>query len=287
MLVQKAIRYQQFGELDAAADALKSALEKDPGNSDVLTRLGSLYEAQKAIGKAMECYRKALESDSENLSAYERLGFLKYTEGDFESAVQTLKPYFVAGGSEVDTLVLLAKAAYRLDDWDTVMEATSKIIKINEDMYEAWELRGESYAKKGKFNEACVCLNMAIDLHPASVTALNSVGDLCYEAENYLRAAEFYESSLRVSKKQPEVLFKYGTSLWFLDRWAESIPLLEHYVSLVPEDPRGWNNLGVVLREKGEVTKAIECYRKALKLNPEMEAARTNLETAMKKEVLT
>ena len=286
-LVQKALRFQQFGEMDAAKDAFRAALELDPSRSEVWTRLGVIYSDEGKPIKARECFREAIKRDSKALKPRELLGFLEFTEENYQDALEVLREYLELGGSEIDSLTILAKVANRLGNDDTVMKATSRIVDIDEDIYEAWELRGTTYAKRGKYNEACVCLNMAIDLHPASVTALNAVGDLCYKAENYRQAVEFYESSLKVNGQQPEVLFKHGTALWFLERWAESIPLLEQYVSIVPDDPRGWNNLGVVLREKGEVTRALECYKKALHLDPSMKAAQTNLETAMKKEVLT
>jgi tetratricopeptide (TPR) repeat protein len=273
-LVQKALRFQQFGEMDAAKDALRAAL-------------GAIYSDEGKAAKARECFREAINRDSNALMPRELLGFLEFADENYQDALEILGEYLQLGGSDIDSLTVLAKVADRLGDHDTVMKATSKIIEIDEDIYEAWELRGTTYAERGKYNEACVCLNMAIDLHPASVVALNAVGDLCYKAENYVQAVEFYESSLKVNSRQPDVLFKQGTALWFLDRWMDSIPLLERYVSIVPDDPRGWNNLGVVLREKGEVTRALESYRKALHLDPSMKAAQTNLETAMRKEVLT
>jgi tetratricopeptide (TPR) repeat protein len=121
---------------------------------------------------------------------------------------------------------------------------------------------------------------MAIDLNPASLTALNTVGNLCYEAENYERAAEFFESSLKVRDNQQEILFRYGTTLWFLDKWPDAIPYLEAYTIKVPDDPKGWNNLGVVLREKGDVKRAVECYNRALELDPGLEITLRNMGTA-------
>ena len=66
----------------------------------------------------------------------------------------------------------------------------------------------------------------------------------------------------------------------YVDEWADAITYFEKYVELVPDDPKGWNNLGVALREKGEVKRAIECYNKALVLDPTLEIVRTNMGTA-------
>ncbi|MHA2425873.1 MAG: tetratricopeptide repeat protein, partial [Candidatus Thorarchaeota archaeon] len=84
----------------------------------------------------------------------------------------------------------------------------------------------------------------------------------------------------KAEQKQPIPLFRIGASLWYLDKWADAITFFEQYVELAPDDPKGWNNLGVTLREKGEVKRAIECYNKALILDPSLEVVRTNMKTA-------
>jgi tetratricopeptide (TPR) repeat protein len=166
-----------------------------------------------------------------------------------------------------------------------VLTVTAYILETHNDLYEVWEMRGMCQAQLGRYNAACTSLNAAIDLNPRALSSLNTVGNLCYDAQNYERAAEFYESSLSVKRKQPDILFKYGTTLWLLEKWKRAIPILEKYTELSPNDPRGWNNLGVALREKGDVKRAIECYQKALELDSELEIVKKNMETAKEMQV--
>ncbi len=48
----------------------------------------------------------------------------------------------------------------------------------------------------------------------------------------------------------------------------------------VAEFPELWNNLGNVYRRKGLLSKAIECYENALKLDPHFRMAKVNLGAA-------
>lgn len=183
-------------------------------------------------------------------------------------------------------LLTLARAAFESKDCKTVLAVTSRIIEKNEELAEAWVMRGVCQAHLDRFNAACTSLNVAISLDPGSISALNTVGDLSYESGNYKAAAELYASSHALKADQPDVLFRLGVSLWFLEKWSSSIPLFERYVELVPNDPKGWNNLGVVLREKGEVKRALECYNQALHLDGSLEVVKRNLGTAKEKQVL-
>lgn len=286
-LYHKGERFRQFGELDAAVDTLSQAINMDEDFPEAWNLLGLVHQQAWNLEKARDCFQKAIKLRSKWIEPYLHLGILEYSMGLYSESVDTLQGYVNHGGEDLEALLTMAKAAMHLNDCQRVVTVTSKIIDIDNDIYEAWELRGLCQADLERYNAACTSLNMAIDLNPASLTALNKVGNLCYEAENYERAAEFFESSLKVREGQLEIMFRYGTTLWFLDRWIEAIPYLEAYTIKSPDDPKGWNNLGVVLREKGDVKRAVECYNRALALNPGLEIALRNMGTAKDMHMMT
>ncbi|MFW9966998.1 MAG: tetratricopeptide repeat protein [Candidatus Thorarchaeota archaeon] len=285
-LYRRGMHFQRFGELDAAEESLKAAIEKDETFALAWNLLGIIYQETEKYEKAFECFKKAMELDKTWFEPIENSGMLQYSQEMYKQSIETLTRYLELGGDELDTLLALAKAAVQVNDCRTILIATSAILESHDDLYEVWEMRGMCQAQLNRYNAACTSLNAAIDLNPRATSSLNAVGDLCYEAQNYARAVEFYEPSLSVKGNQPDVLFRYGTTLWFLDRWKEAIPVLEKYIDLSPDDARGWNNLGVVLREKGDVKRAVECYRRALELNPDLAIVRKNMETAKEMQVL-
>ena len=285
-LYRRGEHFQRFGELDAAEESLKAAIEKDESFSLAWNLLGLVYQDGEKSAEALECFYKAMELDKDWTEPIENAGMLLYSEEMYDDTIETLTKYLEIGGKDLDTLLALTKAAVQADDCQTVLTTTSAILEAHKDLYEVWEMRGMCQAQLDRYNAACTSLNAAIHLNPRAVSSLNAVGNLCYEAQNYVRAVEFFESSLSVRRKQPDILFKYGTTLWFLDRWTEALPIFEKYIELSPNDPRGWNNLGVVLREKGDVTRSIECYKRALELDPELDVVKKNMETAKEMQVL-
>ncbi len=58
---------------------------------------------------------------------------------------------------------------------------------------------------------------------------------------------------------------------------------LELFKRLDPKDAQGFNNLGVILYNKGFVSEAAEAFRRALDADPTFHLARRNLESALKK----
>ncbi len=285
-LIKKGKHFLHFGELPASEEAIKSALKIDGSNVRAWDVLAQVYHDSENLTKARACYKEAVNVDPNAIEIWAKLGTLEYIMGEFKDALQSMKSYKKNGGGEFKHLLTLARAAMENDDCSTVLSVTSELIETDEDEYEVWELRGICQAKTNKFNAACTSLNMAIELHPESIKAMNHVGDLLYDIENYFRAADFYKLSLVVQPSQPSILYRYGYSLWSEDKWSEAITILERYVELMPEDPKGWNNLGVALREKGEVKRALECYNKALTIDPELDIAKSNIDTAKNMEMI-
>jgi tetratricopeptide (TPR) repeat protein len=283
----RAVNYRKFGELFAAEDYLLRALKSDPTMAQAWIMLGLVYEDMNRFDDARESFKKASKQTPNWDEPYKHLGLLEYSLGFLEESIEALTKYMKVGGKDIAVLTSLVRVAFNMNDCAKVLELTSAITDIDDDIAEVWEMRGICQARLGRYNAACVSLNMALDIDSESLRAINTVGDLCYEAQNYIRAADFYEMSYAFDDGQPRILFRYGTSLWLLDRWSEALPLLEKYTSLVPNDPKGWNNLGVVLREKGDINKSTECYKRALQIDPSLDVVKKNLETTKNMQVLT
>lgn len=66
----------------------------------------------------------------------------------------------------------------------------------------------------------------------------------------------------------PELLVAAGAALMKLDRAAEAEQYVAKAAALRPSSPIAWNNLGLSLRNQNRVREAIECFRKALSLDP-------------------
>lgn len=283
---QRAMQFHQFDQIDAAIDSLQEAVRLSPSYDEAWEQLGVLSIRTGEASRARECLQRAVSLNSERISSLAYLGNLEYSEGCLEEALSVLEDYTKKGGDDLDTLLILARTAFRLNLCSKVLRTTSSIIELDDDVAEVWEMRGICQARKSQYNAACISLNVAMELDSDSCDAAAKVGDICYEAENYERAIEFYRLCLAIDWDRPLVLLRLANSLWFMERWSAALPFMEEYTASAPDDPRGWNNLGVLLREKGEVKRAIECFNRALKLNPKLEAPKNNLSTAKHMQIL-
>lgn len=82
----------------------------------------------------------------------------------------------------------------------------------------------------------------------------------------------------------PDIMTGLGSANLGLGRLGQSEEMLRRAVEAAPEWPEAWNNLGVVLMERGKLAEAGAIFRKAYALdNGESDAIRDNLRLALAK----
>ncbi len=74
-----------------------------------------------------------------------------------------------------------------------------------------------------------------------------------------------FESSLRLNKNDPDVLYNLGTALYSVGRNEEAIKCYNQILALDPKNDSAWISKGDLLEYMGKHNEAIECYSKVHK----------------------
>lgn len=110
------------------------------------------------------------------------------------------------------------------------------------------------------------------------------VGHRLMEAHEYQLALEAYTRAAGEKGLTGEVLVALGSANLALGRLNQSEKLLRRAVVAEPDWPEAWNNLGVVLMERGKTAEASKIFEKAYALdNGENDSIRDNLRLALAK----
>lgn len=97
--------------------------------------------------------------------------------------------------------------------------------------------------------------------------------------------SETEESALLLLKKYDDWLSGWnivGVCRRMLKKYDAAVLAFNKAISLSPNDPDIYNNLGPVLQEQGKLQEAIECYQRAITLKPGFAEAHNNLGNAMR-----
>ncbi|TDK48037.1 tetratricopeptide repeat protein [Antarcticimicrobium luteum] len=103
-------------------------------------------------------------------------------------------------------------------------------------------------------------------------------------AGEYELALEAFTRAALDQGMTPDVLTGLGSANLGLGRLGQAETMLRRAVEAAPDWPEAWNNLGVVLMERGKHAEASEIFRRAYAMdNGESDAIRDNLRLALAK----
>ncbi len=112
-------------------------------------------------------------------------------------------------------------------------------------------------------------------------------GNEAYEKKEYENAITNYQKATEKNPVNPIAQFNLGNALYKSSKTDEAIKAYENALSnyTSKEDrSRSFYNKGVVLQNNNKLAECIEAYKNALKLNPEDDDARQNLQKALLKQ---
>ena len=110
------------------------------------------------------------------------------------------------------------------------------------------------------------------------------VGHRLMDAGEYELAIDAYSRAALQQGMTAEVLSSIGTANLKLSRLHTAERLLRQALDKDEDSPEIWNNLGVVLMEKGEIAEAEQVFRRAYAFdNGQSDSIRDNLRLALEK----
>jgi len=154
-------------------------------------------------------------------------------------------------------------------------------VSLYPDLTDAFAAAARSFIAKDDFPKAFLVLNLARDLYPGSPGAAAALASACVWAGKFDEAREHYRRVVALDSTHPAV----GTAQWLLNigqlerakKWTQALALGLIALDYHPKDARLHSETANGYVMTGQKDKAAEYYKKALALDPNLEAAKKNL----------
>lgn len=251
----KTVRGEESQDLFAVVDRLSSEIKKDlalpvtvvDGEDRPVAEVTTYSpEAYKCLLEGLDnrykfymedaktCFLKAVNYDSTFPMAYYNLALLTYgpeREGYLSKAVR----YSHRAGERERLYINRLDASVR-GDIDEANRCVDEIISLYPDEKEAFYLKGSIQYSRGEFEQAVASFEKAIDIDPLYKLAYNTLAYCNNEIGNF----------------------------------EESIRAIDQYVKLAPGEANPYDSRGDLLAFNGRIDEAIDSYKKALEIKPEL-----------------
>jgi tetratricopeptide (TPR) repeat protein len=130
-----------------------------------------------------------------------------------------------------------------------------------------------------QYREALIAINEAIKLKESNSLYLNKasilteLGTSNKDKHILFQANDIYKNLLNSGDVTEDLLFNYSNALRAIGDFESAGLLLDEVIRINPNNAKAWKNLGSIYWEYGKHDKELECYNKALSIQPDLQEA--------------
>lgn len=223
-----------------------------------LVALGHSYERFQQWEAASEVYLEASEKDPGNAQAAQALGDLYFrvygdTQGQGPSPRHEYEAALKKNPNSVENLLSLFEL-YRpnfLRDQSKTEEFLRRALAVNPNSVRGLLLQADLLLKDRRFEDAAAPIEKALGVNAKSLRALSYRAVWFYLRNQPARFAEIEKSILEADSKYGDLYEILGTTLKDLYRFADAVPWLEKAIKQDPELNSARTELGQALVHSG------------------------------------
>lgn len=292
---------------------IDSLLVLFPDSVELIIEHGTKMLKEYKFDKAMVDGAKAFRLDSNNMDARMLYADVlnnrpERSVADVAAAQRHFKVITKKQPKNPKALVGLASTYSQQMDFEKSFQYINQALKIDPRYRDAYVMKGSNYLFLDKRDLAKSSYETAVQQDPSFYEAYLMLGSL-YQAENNKICIEYYKTAADLQPKNPEVLFSLAYAQQVFEEPEKALEIyrkmikidtsyyqalnqigvikqynykqidsaIYYYNSALQTEPRmveAWHNLGMCYEEKGDITRAMQAYAKALKYNPDFKMSR-------------
>jgi tetratricopeptide (TPR) repeat protein len=167
-------------------------------------------------------------------------------------------------------------------DFEKAAASYDKALDLEPNSTELWNNKGKALANLGRIDDAISCFDKSLAINSSNPEALNLKAIALSQGLNkYGEAIAFFDQALKINPSYFDALIGKGMALGNEGNLYGSLECFENATLIKPQDPTGWNNKGVILKQMGRYQDALICFNKALSIDSSYEVARQNRESTL------
>lgn len=259
------------GEYKRAFNLLHDLDRKSPNNSDVCYALGALYSMTDRPRKAISQYLKAASDGYQVGLIYGNIADEYYRIGELEKAVEYYCKSVEASPDDERSLFNLACVWAEMGQNEQAVDYFNRLVM--EDPYSrwGWYCLGCVYSWLSLFEKSVDAFEYAVAIDKTFYKAYIALSD----SYNYLgdegRAVQALHDALPYTDDRAYVLYCISRLFRHSKNYHSAISYLHEALKESPSYGLAWSDLGLCCERLGLNDEAVDYYRRAVHLDPDLD----------------
>lgn len=248
-----ALKNQQAGRLEWAAELYRSVLHDEPENLDALNLYGVLLRQMGDLANAEQIFSFAIRLDDRLGELHRNLGLTLMTTSP-ERAEACFQRAVALDPGDRESLEQLGGLLEERGAYGEAATCLEKAAELAADNGELWYNLGSVHVKNNDQGKALQTFRRAIACKPGLAEAHVAEGIMLQSGGAYEDAVNSYRRALSVSPQLVQAHYNLGTALKELRRIDEAIAVYRQCLSLNPDHGDAHWNLALLLLMTGDLT---------------------------------
>lgn len=290
---------------------LNKQLFSDPVNADLFHKRASYYLTIRDFQKSLDDMMVALNIDSSKATYYMTLSDIYFYTNKTGASKRALEKAIELDDKNTEALLKLAELYLYVKKNDLSIEYINKALKINQYNAKAYFMKGMNYKDLKDTAKAISSMQTAVEQDQSYYHAYMQMGLLTAARKNPI-AIQYYKNAIRIQPNSTEAWYAIGKFYQDTGDWENAIttynalitadaqnkyahynlgaihlihlkkykPAIDHFTAAIHIDPdytEAYYARGLAYRSFGNVQGAREDFQYCLRINPDYEPAKTEL----------
>ena len=278
--LRQGLAHHQAGHLREAGEFYREVLKATPDHTGALYLLGVLAHQTGHYTHAAEILRRTVSLVPDHAAAHNVLGLSLTNLGQDEEAEARFRQSLALGKSPEtqNNLGVLLKKRGRLSE---AIAAFQDALALNPEYQDAGYNLGNSYRTSNDLERAAACFQLVVDQEPSHGNALAALGQVLKALKRSREAVPVLQRALSLLSADADLHCDLADALQDSGRTLAATAEYEKAISLNADLARAWYSVGCLRDSSKENAAAVECFRKALSIEPTWSEAHHNLGHAL------
>ena len=260
------------GHSALAMQDVQQALQLDGRSAEAYAAQADVYRSQGRNKDAEAAIQKAIDLAPDDWRWPEQLGILYHETGRMPEAAAQYKKVTELTPDNAIALTNLGIAYYRQDRFSEARNALEKSIHI-QPRFSSYRTLGSLLSVEGKYSEAAVMYQKAVDLNPSDYTTWGNLGSAYLRSGDKDKARSAHERAIALAERsrtenrnEPLLLANLAGYYATVGRADRSLTLLRQAIALAPDNPDIVCKVGETYEVLGHRDEALRWIARALEL---------------------
>lgn len=277
------IAFYKTGMYEEATREFRRVAELRPNDGTALFFMALVHMRSDRWPQAEAQLREAAEQPNAPAAVFHNLAFVLERSGQYEDAQIMLEEAMARGGGtdpriQVSLGVLALKRGQR-EQADTILSAARTLFGKRRPSAAWFHYTALAAALAGDYERASALVTEGLSAHPRVASLQNLHVALLEREGKFRQAAEAAEHALGDDATLPQLHKNHGDALYRAGQLDRALEAFERVTRLAPDlGPDVWFKMGNIRYKRQDRQGALECWEKALEIDPDNTLIRTNLD---------